>query len=113
MNYPQRIHQTQRAFLLYWPSCDWSMYYHLRSRSRAWHNILDPSLHRINRQPFPRAILDNAEINAPDDEVEWRNSSPAWSVRDLFEALGDQFRNLKYVPVKSDLVHRAGYWTCT
>lgn len=35
----------------------------------------------------------------PENEIEWRSESPAWAIRDFFELLKKQYRELKWIPI--------------
>lgn len=37
----------------------------------------------------------------PENEIKWRNESPAWAITDFFELLKTQYRNLKWIPINA------------
>ncbi|EHK96460.1 hypothetical protein M7I_7857 [Glarea lozoyensis 74030] len=49
-------------------------------------------------------ITDDPEDYAPENEVEWRSESPAWTIVDFFELLKSQYRELNFIPINSDEV---------
>ncbi|KAF2421786.1 hypothetical protein EJ08DRAFT_701898 [Tothia fuscella] len=49
-------------------------------------------------------VTDVVDDSTPENEVEWREDSPAWAIADFFELLKDQFRDLKFIPLSSRTV---------
>ncbi|KAH8586290.1 hypothetical protein B0O99DRAFT_644777, partial [Bisporella sp. PMI_857] len=64
--------------------------------------------HRRNLDNDPSFIepvyWDDVEEHVPENEIEWRNESPAWAITDFFELLKTQYRNLKWIPINSQQV---------
>ncbi|CAG8961708.1 hypothetical protein HYFRA_00006248 [Hymenoscyphus fraxineus] len=78
--------------------------------------LLDPNLgiihwpesdgggtHRHNFDEDPSFIepVYDVDEHVPEEEIEWRNESPAWAITDFFELLKLQYRNLKWIPINS------------
>ncbi|KAL5316127.1 hypothetical protein ACEPPN_017005 [Leptodophora sp. 'Broadleaf-Isolate-01'] len=55
----------------------------------------------VNNDPsFIEPVYDVDE-HVPENEIEWRNESPAWAIIDFFELLKKQYHELKWIPINS------------
>ena len=52
-------------------------------------------------------VTDDACDYAPEEQVEWRNLSPAWAISDFFEMLKNQYLRLQFIPTSSTAVKDA------
>jgi hypothetical protein len=52
---------------------------------------------------------DDSDDEVPEEEVEWRQSAPAFAVKDFFAILKDQFKKLHWAPISQHTVWSADF----
>ena len=55
----------------------------------------------VRYNPSREDVQDDPYDYAPENEAEWRADAPAWAIKDFFELLKDQFRELQFIPISS------------
>ncbi|PVH82833.1 hypothetical protein DL98DRAFT_586000 [Cadophora sp. DSE1049] len=70
------------------------------------HFFLDTKLGITQRSSNP--ISDEADEYAPENELVWREYTPAWAIADFFELLKSQYRKLNRLPTSAHEVLDVG-----
>ena len=55
----------------------------------------------VRYNPSREDVQDDPYDYAPENEAEWRADAPAWAIKDFFELLKDQIRELQFIPISS------------
>jgi hypothetical protein len=63
----------------------------------------------VEYEPPEGEDSDDSDEEIPEEEVEWRQSAPAWAVGTFFTVLKDQFKKLHWVPISQHMVWSAEF----
>lgn len=63
----------------------------------------------VEYEPPEEEDDDDSDDEVAEEEIEWRQSAPAWAVKDFFTILKDQYKKLHWVPISQHTVWSADY----